>query len=164
MGLTKDTSCVLMIMTNGFEEIEAVTLLSTLRQAGLCVKSVALTSGLVGGLHGIWLMPDLALADLDRLMETGQISLVILPASQQSLTSLAVDPRVHRLLRQVVAQEGQIAATPDGLALLQTADIYPYSLTEIDARQDEPILRRDPAMSPQLFAQMLIRRLMPLPR
>lgn len=164
MGLTKDTSCVLMIVANGFEEIEAVTLLSTLRQAGLCVKAVALTSGLVGGLHGVWLMPDLALADLDRLIEITRISLVILPVSQQSLASLAVDPRVHRLLRQIVTQDGQIAATPDGLAMLQTADIYPTPLTKSGAHLEEPILRRDPTMSPQLFAQMLIRRLTPPPR
>ena len=162
--LTKDTRCILMIMANGFEEIEAITLLSTLRQAGLCVKSVTLTSGLVGGAHGVWLMPDLALADLDRLLKTTPISLVILPAGKQSLTSLKMDPRVHRLLRQVVAQGGQIAAIPDGLVILQAADICPDTSTEVGPHQEGPILIRDPTTPPQTFAQVLIRRLMPLPR
>lgn len=82
-------------------------MLSLLRQAGLCVKSVSLTSGLVGGAHGVWLMPDLTLADLDRLTATTSINVVILPEGSQSLARLEADARVHRLLRQVAVRGGQ---------------------------------------------------------
>ena len=162
--IAKDTApkCVLLLIANGYEEIEAVTLLSTLRQAGLCVKCVGLTSGLVGGVHGVWLMPDLSFANLDRLLKSSDITLVILPDGRQSLTSLEVDPRVHRLLRRVVAQGAQIVATTEGLSLLQAADIY--SKTSVEANNLQEILVRDPAKSPQDFAQDLIRRLLQSPR
>ncbi len=48
----------LIILADGFEEIEAIVFLSLWRQAGLYIQSVGLTSGLVGGAHGIWMMPD----------------------------------------------------------------------------------------------------------
>ncbi len=45
-------SRVLVVVVNGFEETETVAMITILRQAGLCVKSVGLTSGLVASAHG----------------------------------------------------------------------------------------------------------------
>ena len=71
--------CALVIIADGFEETEAVVILSSLRQAGLCVKSVGLTSGLISGAHGILLMPDLTLTDLGDLSAVTYVNAVILP-------------------------------------------------------------------------------------
>ncbi len=105
-------NCVLVVMTNGFDETETIAMISVLRQAGLCVKSVGLASGLVGSAHGLWIMPDLTLSDLDDWMKTKFIRLVILPENEQSLARLEIDPRIHKILRHVVAQKGQIAVSP----------------------------------------------------
>jgi hypothetical protein len=156
----KDASqnCALVIIADGFEEVETIVLLSALRQAGLCVKSVALTNGLVGGAHGVWLMPDLILTDLD-LMDTTSINLVILAEGGRSLSRLEADPRVHQLLRQVVARRGQIATSPEGLRVPRAAAVWVDESREADDDWRTPVLLRDPGQSPEAFARDLVRRL-----
>jgi hypothetical protein len=133
-------------------------LLSALRQAGLCIESVSLTSGLVSGAHGVQLVPDLALTDIGCLINTATIELVILPAGGRCLARLKVDPRVHRLLHQVVAQRGQIVTDLQGLQVLRAAAVWvDGELSEVD--DQATVLLRDPEKSPETFAQDLIRRL-----
>jgi hypothetical protein len=136
-----------------------IVMLSLLRQAGLCVKSVGLTSGLIGSAHGIWLMPDLTLADLERLSNTTFISVVILPAGRQSLARLEADPRVHRLLRQVIAQRGQIVTSHEGLRVLRAAAVWASEAGEADDGQKVPVLLRKPKQPLEVFAQDLIQSL-----
>jgi DJ-1/PfpI family len=164
--LAKDTNlrCALVIIADGFEEIEAIVFLSLLRQAGLCVKSVGLTSGLVGGAHGVWIMPDLTLADLDRLTNTTFINAVVLPEGEPSLAKLEADPRVHRLLRQIVAQRGQIVTTQDGLRVARAAAVWGNGQGEINSDPMMAVLWRKPEQSPEIFIRDLIRKLKQPPR
>lgn len=134
-------------------------MISLLREAGLCVKSVGLTSGLVSSAHGVWLMPDLTLADLDRLTQTTSINVVILPGGTQNISRLEADPRVHKLLRQAVAQRGQIATGSEGLRVLRAAAVWGDGSREADDGQRMPVLLREPGQSPEAFARALIRRL-----
>lgn len=138
--------------------------LSTLRQAGLCVKSVGLTSGLVSGVHGIRLMPDLAFADLESLLTTTAISLVILPGGKRSIARLEADPRVHGLLRQVVGHCGQIVTGPEGLSLSRIAATCRSEAGGTDPAREPPLLLHDLEKSPEVFAHDLIRRLLQPPR
>jgi hypothetical protein len=151
--------CVLVVIADGFEETDAIVMLSLLRQAGLCVKSVGLTRGLICSAHGVWLMPDLTLNDLDCMTNNTLISVVILPAGRQSLARLEADPRVHRLLRQVVAQRGKIVANYEGLRVLRTAAVWNNGPEEADNGQKMPVLLREPTQSLEVFAQDLIQRL-----
>jgi len=151
--------CALVVLADGFEEAEAIIFLSLLRQAGLYVKSVGLTSGLVGGAHGVWLMPDLTIANLDGPTDTTPISVVILPEGRQSLTRLEADPRVHRLLRRVVAQRGQIVTSSDGLQVVRAAGVLFNELGVIDDDRAMPVLLRKSEQSLETFARDLIRRL-----
>jgi hypothetical protein len=154
---TKDANpkCILVIIADGFDEAETIILLSALRQAGLCVKSVGLTRGLVAGVHGIWLMPDMSFTDLEQLLQSMTISLAILPGGGQSLAKLETDPRVHKLLCQVLKEGGEIAAGPEGLHIVRPAVMGD---NELDVYK--PALLRDPAESFEAFAQSLIRRLL----
>ncbi len=157
---TKQKRCaIIILLADGFEETETIGFLSLLRQAGLCVKSVGLTSGLVSSAHGVWLMPDLTLTDIGRLSNTMSISMVILPEGSESLARLETDPRVHKLLRQVVAQHGQIATSREGLRIPRAAAIWINDLEATDADQRMPVILRDPSQSLEDFAQGLIRRL-----
>jgi hypothetical protein len=151
--------CALVVIADGFEEMEVTVFISILRQAGLCVKSVGLTSGLVGSAHGVWLMPDLTLIDLDRLTNITSISAVILPDGRQSMSRLETDPRVHRLLRQVVAQQGQIATSREGLRVLRAAAVWGNEPGEAGADQRMPVLLREPGQSLETFVRDLARRL-----
>jgi hypothetical protein len=152
-------SCALIVIADGFEEIEAIVFLSLLRQAGLCVKSVGLTSGPIGSAHGVWIMPDLTFADLDDLADTTAVSVVILPEGSQSLARLETDPRVHRLLRQVVAQRGQIITSPEGLRVPRAAAVWGNEPGEADDDRRMPVLVREPGQSPETFVRDLIGRL-----
>jgi putative intracellular protease/amidase len=151
--------CVVVIVADGFEETETIILLSLLRQAGLCVKSVGLTSGSVSSAHGVQLVPDLTLADLDCLSNTTIISVVILPEGKQSLSRLEADPRVHRLLRQVIAQRGQIVTSCEGLRVLRAARVGIDEPKECIDGQRMPVLLREPRQPLETFVRDLIRRL-----
>uniref|UniRef100_A0A832M583 DJ-1/PfpI domain-containing protein n=1 Tax=Oscillatoriales cyanobacterium SpSt-402 TaxID=2282168 RepID=A0A832M583_9CYAN len=156
---TSNQRCILIIIADGFEEIETIVWLSAMRQVGLWVKSVNVTSGLVSGAHGIWLMPDLAFADLDHLLKTTVISLVILPEGEQSLARLEADPRVHKLLRQVVEQGGQIVTGPEGLRIPQVA-VVGDTKAGVNGSLHEIVLLRDSAESWEMFVQSIIQRLL----
>ncbi len=155
---TKNSSCAIVIIADGFEETDTIITLSLLRQAGLCVKSVGLTSGLIGSVCGVRLMPDLVLADLDHLNNGVHISVAILPEGRQSLLRLEADPRVHRLLRRVVAQRGQIVTGPEGLRVPRAASLWVSNLGE-DYGSRLPVLLRDPNQPTQVFIRELIQKL-----
>jgi putative intracellular protease/amidase len=155
----RQKSCTLLILADGFEETSALGFLSALRQAGLCVKSVALTSGLVNSIHGVWVMPDLTMADLDQLIATTSISAVILPEGSQSLAKLTADPRIHRLLRQVAAQRGHIVTSHAGLQVLRVAAVWTAKTEGTFDSQRMSVILREPGQPLRAFAQDLIRRL-----
>lgn len=113
--------CVLMLIADGFSETEAVVILSTLRKAGIYAKSAGLTSGLISGAHGILMMPDFTLADLERSMDPTSISMIVLPVGERNLSSLETDPRVYRLLRQIMMQNGIIVTNARGGGVLKNA-------------------------------------------
>ncbi len=149
--------CVLVLVTDGFEELEMIAVISSLRQAGLCIKSVGLTSGLVSGTHGVWLMPDLTLADVDRFTKTVSISALILPEGHQALSQLEVDPRVHRLLRQVVAGGGQVVVGAEGRRLFKLSGEgagYGDDFSQVS------VLLREPGQSPESLARSLLHQWM----
>ena len=49
---------ILVPLAEGFEEIEAITIIDTLRRAGVYVYIASLLSGSVKGSHGVELVPD----------------------------------------------------------------------------------------------------------
>jgi hypothetical protein len=151
--------CAFVILADGFEEVESIVVLSLLREAGWCAKSISLVSGLVSSAHGLWIMPDLTLADLDQLNHPFCISAVILPSGQHSLTKMEADPRVHQLLRQVVAKRGHIITSRDGLRVVRAAAVWGDEPRNIQADPLMAVILRKPEESPEVFVQNLVRRL-----
>jgi hypothetical protein len=151
--------CILVVVATGFEEAETVALISILRQSGLCIKSVGMTSGLVSGAYGLCLMPDLTLTDIDRLAETMSVSAVILPENKRCLTRLEADPRLHNLLKWAIAQKSIIAVGPEGVRFLRTVAAGDIGRMR-SSNGDEPLLlRREPGESIEALAHDLARRL-----
>jgi protein deglycase len=98
-------SRVLVPLADGFEEIEAVTIIDLLRRAGVEVVTAALSPGAVRGSHGITLEPDM---DLDAALEQ-QFDMVALPGGMPGAANLAADARVLAVLR-LLADSGRFTA------------------------------------------------------
>lgn len=123
---------VLIPLAEGFEELEAVTLIDLLRRAGLEVTTAALAQRLVTGAHQIPITAD---QTLDQVYDL-DFDLILLPGGGPGSRHLRDDPRVIALLQRQHQQDrwlGAICAAPMALAkagLLQgrRATSYPGAL------------------------------------
>ena len=86
-----------MLFAEGFEEVEALTVVDLLRRAEIVCDVVALSGAdTVTGSHGITVRADRAFAGTDFDAYDG----VLLPGGQPGTNNLAADGRVSDLLRQ----------------------------------------------------------------
>jgi 4-methyl-5(b-hydroxyethyl)-thiazole monophosphate biosynthesis len=106
---------VLVPLAEGFEEIEAITVVDLLRRAGIEVHTASLAGRAVTGSHGITVTADLP---LDQARAT-DYDMIALPGGMPGADHLKQDPRVISLLQQF-AQSGRytaaICAAPGVLA------------------------------------------------
>jgi len=149
--------CVLVIIADGFNETTTIAILCALRKAGICAKSVGLTSGLINGAHGILVMSDFTLADLERSGDPATVNTVVLLGGEPNLSSLEADPRVHRLLRQVVAQQGFIVIDSHGAKIVTMA--LGNGVGSDSKMNDRIVSYYTPGQPVEQFAQDLVRRL-----
>jgi 4-methyl-5(b-hydroxyethyl)-thiazole monophosphate biosynthesis len=94
----------LVPLAEGFEELEAVTIIDVLRRAGVTVTTAALESSPVTGSHGISVAADTRLSQV--LGE--RFDAVVLPGGPAA-KRLRDDPRVIAVL-QHTAREGRVVA------------------------------------------------------
>ncbi len=148
----------MVLIADGFEEAKTVALLSLMRQAGLCIKCVGLVSGLITGARGLSIRPDMTLADLEALEPTIPIMAVILPEGKPSLARLEADPRVHRLLKQVMAKQGFVITSREGLRVVRAA-LWGNSSGIDSGDLASAIIVREPQAPFETFVRDLIQRL-----
>ncbi len=110
---------VLVPLAEGFEEIEAVTIIDVLRRAGCEVVVASLLPGLVRGSHGIEVRADTELG----LLDAASFDLVVLPGGQPGTRNLAADPRVLELVRAHHGRGRTTAAICAAPSVLQAAGI-----------------------------------------
>ncbi len=109
---------LLMLLANGFEEIEALGTLDLLRRAGVETRTCTLNrTPLTLGAHGIAVEAELCLTELDSTAFEG----VILPGGLGGAEALAATQGVLELLRDYDAQGKLIAAICAAPALVLTA-------------------------------------------
>jgi 4-methyl-5(b-hydroxyethyl)-thiazole monophosphate biosynthesis len=97
---------VAVLLAEGFEEIEAVTIIDVLRRAGIEVTTLGVASQSVTGSHGITIEADALLAQgVDRPWD-----LVVLPGGMPGAAHLRDDENVQALLRRQGARDGLVAA------------------------------------------------------
>lgn len=108
----------LLLLANGFEEIEALGTLDLLRRGGVDVTTCTLNqTPLVLGAHGIAVEAELVLGELDSTLFDG----VILPGGLGGSQALASTEGVLQLLREYNEQKKLIAAICAAPALVLTA-------------------------------------------
>lgn len=99
-------SHVLVPLAEGFEELEAVTIIDLLRRAGVEVTVAGLVDGPVKGSRGTVIVPD---DTLDMSMG-GEYDMIVLPGGLPGADNLNDDPRIDSLLRQMQANDRYTAA------------------------------------------------------
>ena len=75
---------VYMFLGTGFEETEAIAPLDLLRRAGIEVKTVGLNGSIITGSHGIGVVADMEISDLD----VSDAEMVILPGGLGGVASI----------------------------------------------------------------------------
>lgn len=97
---------VLVPLAEGFEELEAITIMDLLRRAGIQVVSAGLAAGPVRASRGTRVVPDTTLEDV----EDEAFDMIVLPGGLPGADHLDKDPRIRRLLERVVDSGGYTAA------------------------------------------------------
>ncbi|MDD3609467.1 MAG: DJ-1/PfpI family protein [Halothiobacillaceae bacterium] len=113
--MKQEAPSVLIPLAEGFEELEAVTLITLLRRAGARVLTAGLKPGAVTGARGCSFNPD---TELDAVLEQS-FDLIALPGGLPGANHLRDDARVQALLRRQADAGrllGAICAAPKALA------------------------------------------------
>ena len=88
---------VYMFLGTGFEETEAIAPLDLLRRAGIEVKTVGLNGPVITGSHGIPVVADMEIADLN----ISDAEMVILPGGLGGVASIRACQAAMTAIRQV---------------------------------------------------------------
>lgn len=96
---------ILVPLAPGFEEMEFVAIVDVLRRARLDVTVAGTVRGVVTGSHGIPVVPDAYLGDVDL----ERFTMVVLPGGQPGTRNLAADERVLGVVRRL-AGDGRVTA------------------------------------------------------
>lgn len=98
---------IYLLLADGFEEVEALTPLDLLRRAGKDVRTVSITEDrAVCGSHGITVLADLTCDQVELPCD----EMLILPGGMPGTRNLDASPLTDRLLSEVQAHDGYIAA------------------------------------------------------
>jgi len=97
---------ILLPLAEGFEEIEAVSLIDVMRRGGLEVIVASLNEPTVQGANHIVLTADTL---LENVMDD-QFDMIVLPGGFGGTEVLAEDERIHTLLQRMDAQNKPISA------------------------------------------------------
>lgn len=100
------TQQVALLLADGFEEIEAITIIDVLRRANVPLRTLSLGSKQVTGAHAIKIEADGTLEEEQhKLWE-----MVIMPGGQAGAEALRDDPRVTSLLEKQLGHNKSVAA------------------------------------------------------
>lgn len=110
-----------VILTDGFEEIEAITITDVLRRADLNAQLIGLDKISVTGSHGIQIRCDSLLDDLDL----DEVEMLVLPGGEPGTTHLQNSSALCEIILELHRKQiwlAAICAAPrifDGLGILQ---------------------------------------------
>lgn len=98
---------VLVPLAEGFEEIEAMSIIDILRRAGATVIAAGLDEGPVKGRSDVVMVPD---CTLDHALAENEFDMIVLPGGMPASASLRDDPRVIETLVKMKAAGKTVAA------------------------------------------------------
>jgi protein deglycase len=110
---------VLVPLAEGFEELEAVTIIDVLRRAGIEVVIASLDASPVTGSHGIRISADTPLA---ALMEQ-DFDMIALPGGMPGADRLKKDARITEIVRRLHERGRPVAAICAAPMVLNAAGV-----------------------------------------
>ena len=116
---------VAIILANGFEEIEAVSLIDILRRAEIDAVSVGLDKKCVCGAHGVEMIADEILDDI----KVSEFDMIVLPGGLPGAENLAKSEKLGKILRDFDANNAKIGAICAAPWALATAGVLKSSYT-----------------------------------
>jgi len=118
-------SKVLVPLANGFEEIEAMSIIDILRRAQVEVVIAGLGKKQVCGAHGVKVQCDAHIED----MKSSDFDMIVLPGGLPGATNLQKDETVQRLLKEFDGAKKQIGAICAAPIALQSAGVLKENYT-----------------------------------
>ncbi len=100
-------SKVLVLLAQGCEEMEAVTVIDVLRRGGIDVVAAGLDDRPIVASRGVVLLPD---TTFDLALGMGEFDMVVLPGGMGGTNALADDARVAGLLHDAAAAGKHVCA------------------------------------------------------
>jgi len=109
-----------LLLAEGFEEVEAITPADFLRRAGVDLRLVGVTDRVVAGSHGIRVTADATLAELGAEADQG-IEGVIVPGGMPGAANIAASEDALSLVRRLFTAGKLVAAICAAPAVVLTA-------------------------------------------
>ena len=97
---------VIILLADGFEELEALSPLDILMRAGHEVKTVGITGMEARGTHGVTVKCDLSPEEVD----ISSVDLAIFPGGMPGALNLDASPFTDEVIESVISRGGRLAA------------------------------------------------------
>lgn len=135
---------VMVPLAEGFEEIEAFTVVDVLRRAGMHVDTIGVVGSVIEGSHGIKVMTDKRINQANP----NEYDIIILPGGSRGCQNLGRSGMVTDILKSFNRQNKMIAAicaAPIILAKIgvmgdRRATVYPGLEKELPYPRDKPVV------------------------
>lgn len=125
---------VAVLLADGFEELEAITIIDILRRANISVKSVSVSGdNLVVGAHDISVKSDMS---IDKL-NVSDFEMIVLPGGLKNAQTLATDPKTQEILKEFNAHNKKLGAICAAPLALDSAGVLKDSFTCYTGMQGE---------------------------
>lgn len=163
----------LVFVTEGTEEIEAITVIDVLRRADVQVQAVSITDlKRYQGAHGIWSSADLLIEDLEKNLDG--LGAIVIPGGMEGVKNLKADHKLLALIKEANEKSILLAAICAGPLVLKEAGVlegrtftaYPgledelgVALEKDDLIRDENILSSRGPATAMAFALAIVEEL-----
>lgn len=135
---------IMVPLAEGFEEIEALTVIDVLRRAGINVETVGIMGSVVSGSHGVRVMTDKKLLEINADEYDG----IVLPGGSPGYLNLGKSSKIIEILRRFDSVGKLIAAicgAPSVLAKVgilegKKATIFPGMEKELPHPRGEKVV------------------------
>lgn len=135
---------VMIPLAEGFEEIEALTVIDVLRRAGIRVDTVGVVGSLIHSSHGIRMMVDKRLNEI----VPDEYDAIVLPGGSPGYINLGRSSKVIEIIKKFNSQNKLIAAicgapsilAKEGLLDDRKATIYPGNEKLLAYPRDNPVV------------------------
>ncbi|MBU5574904.1 MAG: DJ-1/PfpI family protein [Candidatus Aenigmatarchaeota archaeon] len=136
----------IITLADGFEEIEAISVIDILRRAGINLLVVGTTGNFITGAHGLKVQVDKRLVDIES--DIDNFDAIILPGGYPGYENLMKTPSVLKIVEKY-GKSGKIVAAICGAPLIlaklgllkdKKATAYPGFEKNFDRPRDDPVV------------------------